>query len=212
MRKGRTESTQDWQDSTLSSRLRRGGETQRPSIRSGVEQMRGKNDDNSVTQRSIGHDIREFPRGREEKGKSGFSRANTDVPGTNLEENDDNSATQRSIGGGEATATASASERADEREEEGRVRLQQGQHRRPGDERANERTNVPLDRSITEPELWQRNPRVHPVPLRRRPALQTACWGRTNERAGGDSDEEERQRIGRETGAKPRKRSGKKRK
>ena len=60
--------------------------------------MRGKNDDNSATQRSIGHDIREFPRGREEKGKSGFSKANTDVPGTNLEENDDNSATQRSIG------------------------------------------------------------------------------------------------------------------
>ena len=51
--------------------------------------MGRKNDDNSATQRSIGHDIREFPRGRdaeEEKGKSGFSEANTDVPGTNLEE------------------------------------------------------------------------------------------------------------------------------
>ena len=29
--------------------------------------MRGKNDDNSVTQRSIGHDIREFPRGRDDE-------------------------------------------------------------------------------------------------------------------------------------------------
>ena len=29
--------------------------------------MRRKNDDNSVTQRSIGHDIREFPRGRDDE-------------------------------------------------------------------------------------------------------------------------------------------------
>ena len=29
--------------------------------------MRRKNDDNSATQRSIGHDIREFPRGRDDE-------------------------------------------------------------------------------------------------------------------------------------------------
>ena len=96
--------------------------------------MGRKNDDNSATQRSIGHDIREFPRGREEKGKSGFSKANTDVPGTNLEE-------KKGAGGDGDGVRERTNERADEREEEGKVRLQQGQHRRPGDERANERTN-----------------------------------------------------------------------
>ena len=135
--------------------------------------MGRKNDDNSATQRSIGHDIREFPRGREEKGKSGFSKANTDVPGTNLEE-------RKGAGGDGDGVRERANERADEREEEGKVRLQQGQHRRPGDERTNERTS--LSTAVLLTELWQRNPRVHPVPLRRRPALQTACWGRTNER------------------------------